>query len=203
MKTIQKLTFLLLLILSNLYYCHAQQDTLHGHLIDAETREALIGGNIYITNRMLQGTVSDIDGYFALSLLDRNREVTFSYDALMSLRFVPKTAYKIDALMRWYRLSNFQYKWYQWKRKKAAKKEEQSDEYMFKGILRNKDNRDLAGVPIKMDGKEIAATDVNGHYEIKTSSEVDGVLIIYPAAYGDTSVLLKEKVPVEAVLVWR
>lgn len=197
MKTTNLVILLFFSPFFNLLY--AQQDTLYGHLIDGELGEELIGG-LTCTPSCETGAVSDIDGYYALPITDRNQEVQPSYDGCLPFAIVPKTAYKLDALLRPYRRSDFPARWYQWRVKKAIKKEIENNSFIFKGILLDTNNQPLTSVPILLNGKEIAQSDANGKYEITTTNDIDGIVIFYPVAYAQAR-FDDEKIAVEAVLV--
>ncbi|MCB0516077.1 MAG: TonB-dependent receptor, partial [Bacteroidetes bacterium] len=55
---------------------HAQNTVLKGVLSDAETQETLIGATVLVGS---QGTVTDLDGNYQLTLKNGNYDITFSY----------------------------------------------------------------------------------------------------------------------------
>ncbi|MFW5656987.1 MAG: TonB-dependent receptor domain-containing protein, partial [Bacteroidota bacterium] len=59
-------------------YASAQQGTLRGTIIDAETGEPLIGASVVVTNTT-NGTISDFDGNYTLKLAPGNYSITVSY----------------------------------------------------------------------------------------------------------------------------
>jgi TonB-linked SusC/RagA family outer membrane protein len=69
------LNTLLLLLLPLAFYA---QQTISGQVIDAETKEPLIGANVIIANTT-SGTITDFDGKYELSVPESAKTLIFSY----------------------------------------------------------------------------------------------------------------------------
>ena len=77
---------------------HAQQRTVTGTVTDAETGETLIGVNVTFGSDMSQGTVTDIDGKYQLSVPDTLSSLRFSYVGYAT-QLIPITSDKIDVVL--------------------------------------------------------------------------------------------------------
>jgi hypothetical protein len=59
-------------------HVYAQQVTLHGHVIDAGTGEALIGANVFVSGTAT-GTITNAYGFYSLTLPTGTYNITYSY----------------------------------------------------------------------------------------------------------------------------
>ena len=86
-----KATLLLVLMFAGVTNIYAQQKSISGVITDAETGETLIGVNVTWASDLSQGTVTDIDGRFILSVPDTLSNLRFSYIGY-STQIVPVTS---------------------------------------------------------------------------------------------------------------
>ncbi len=70
----------------------AQQGTLTGVLVDAETGEALIGANVVVKGTAI-GTATDVDGRYRLQVVAGLHALVFSY-----IGYVPTTVEEVEVL---------------------------------------------------------------------------------------------------------
>lgn len=76
-----KITYALatLLLLIPLFLSAQEKYTLSGYVTDLDNGETLIGANIYVANNPAQGTVSNVYGFYSLTLPEGDYELVFSY----------------------------------------------------------------------------------------------------------------------------
>ncbi len=104
MKNSSTKIFILILLLfsSTLVLAQSGVGKLSGKVIDADTREPLIGANVVILNTEL-GAATDVDGnYFILNITPGTYQVKFSYvgyapKTIQNVRVVPGVTYELNA----------------------------------------------------------------------------------------------------------
>ncbi len=79
LRGILKLTLLIAFLVGGLLEAQAQERLISGTVTDAESGETLIGVNITFASDQSQGTVTDIDGNYKLSVPDTLKALSFSY----------------------------------------------------------------------------------------------------------------------------
>ena len=67
----------------------SQQFTLSGNIKDAENGEDLIGASIYVKNKKEIGTISNIYGYYSLSLEKGAYTIIFNYIGYKKMLHAP------------------------------------------------------------------------------------------------------------------
>ena len=93
---------ILLLFSSTLVLAQSGVGKLSGKVIDADTKEPLIGANVVLLNTEL-GAATDVDGnYFILNITPGTYEVKFSYvgyapKTIQNVRVVPGVTYELNA----------------------------------------------------------------------------------------------------------
>ncbi|MDX1902832.1 MAG: DUF5686 family protein, partial [Thermonemataceae bacterium] len=87
-------TYLIFLFLfGQINYLLAQEITITGKLLDAKTKEAIIGANIYLQKNTKIGTISETDGSFKLTFLYQKDSLVFNYTGYQ----IKKLAFKKQA----------------------------------------------------------------------------------------------------------
>lgn len=95
------LTFLVLILITKTIFAQTGVGKLSGEVIDADTKEPLIGANIILVNTNL-GAATDIDGnYFILNITPGTYEVKVSYvgyapKTIEEVRIVANITYELD-----------------------------------------------------------------------------------------------------------
>ena len=84
----KKKTFLLFIIF-RAFFCHAQSFTLSGYISDSSSGEKLINATIFETS-LLKGSVSNIYGFYSLTLPSGSREIRISYVGYQPVELVIK-----------------------------------------------------------------------------------------------------------------
>lgn len=90
--------FLFIFLMLGILQLHAQQRTVTGIVTDAESGETLIGVNVTFGSDMSQGTVTDLDGKYQLTVPDTLSSLRYSYVGYAT-QLIPITSDVINVVL--------------------------------------------------------------------------------------------------------